>query len=208
MSGLRLRLDVPHLGGDRPAYRVVANIYSTSSDTRGGGETAKRRDLLIPAGSEWEQWPEYEDVSLGPGRYLVEVILPSAEVIGEEVIVEESAVPQELRLRATESPHEWLSLQHLVGNVREDEKAYKRRLRSLESRSAFNASTELVSVVTPPTNGAGAADVSTPGGLVSRGFFSALPASMDPDPISPLIDFFPLGEPDPPPLVTSGSLGS
>jgi hypothetical protein len=53
----------------------------------------------------------------GPGRYLVRVQLPSGEVMHGEASVVAGEQTPEVRLNASESPHEWLSWQHYLGNL-------------------------------------------------------------------------------------------
>lgn len=111
MSSLRLRID-KYLEGDasRPP-KVFAKIYSL-------GESGARRtsaaplQAMIPI-SHIES--HATTIDLDPGHYYVEAVLPSGEVLADDV--ELSGPSGELVLQADDSPHEWLSWQHLVGNV-------------------------------------------------------------------------------------------
>ena len=110
MSRLRLRVnlfpDVPT--GDT---HVLANVYPADEATRGSGRGV--RDQLIPAG---DQYDRYATIDLTPGRYVVEVDLPSGRNISSDVEITQDE-PEPLELEPGPSPHEWMSWQHLVGNV-------------------------------------------------------------------------------------------
>lgn len=72
-----------------------------------------RLDVVVPANSSGVA----ENVTVDPGRWLIEATLPSGEVINEEVTVA-SGDQAPVVLRAAEhSPHEWLGWQYLVGNI-------------------------------------------------------------------------------------------
>jgi hypothetical protein len=107
---LNLRLE-KWLEGDSLERGVVANIYAVPSPGEPASASRDRRDLLIPSGQER---PHVVDVE--PGRYLVEALLPSGDIVSSEVTVAEKE-QLDVTLRAENSPHEWLSWQHLMGNV-------------------------------------------------------------------------------------------
>ena len=89
MSNLKIRLDVYNLNNAPKEFGVVTNIYSLPSKERTMEiSKEKRRELqniLIPAGPPWESPLEFQTVALPAGRYYVEAILPSNEVVGDEV---------------------------------------------------------------------------------------------------------------------------
>jgi hypothetical protein len=152
MSTLKIRLDVKDLYQGPKEFGVVANIHPLPSKERTSPISREKRkklqNILIPAGNIWDTDPEFQSVTLPPGHYFVEAILPSEEVVGEEVLVADSPVAQELRLVAKESAHEWLSLQRFSGNVVPVEQ-YMPRL-EIATRSMISApDTILVATVTP-----------------------------------------------------------
>lgn len=112
MSKLHLRIDKYMAGQTSRPPTVYAKIYTL-------GEGAKRipgsqaRQELVPISSQQDQVAR---VDVEPGHYYVEVVLPSGEILADDVFVEEGQ-PNELVLRGEHSPHEWLSWQHFAGNV-------------------------------------------------------------------------------------------
>jgi hypothetical protein len=76
-------------------------------------EPAKPRSMMITAGPGATARATVS-VDLPVGKYLFEAYLPNGDVATETVTVREGANPHVL-LRATDSPHEWLSWQHLTG---------------------------------------------------------------------------------------------
>jgi hypothetical protein len=110
---LNLRVD-KYLDSDGgPPPTVFATIYAVDPESG-----KKRRDVSVRR----EQVPishnahELKSVSLAPGHYVVEVTMPSGDVLSDRVDVP-SAPDVSLVLKAEDSPHEWLGWQHLVGNV-------------------------------------------------------------------------------------------
>jgi len=184
MSRLKLRLQIG-LEENLPEFGVVANVYDVSSRV---SERKSVRDLVIPAGP----FPErFEEVKLDPGQYVIEAILPSGEVISEEVSIDESTEQRELLLKSDVSPHEWLAWQHFAGNVERSRDAYYKRQQSIvEQKDAVNIRADLVSLLTLPPRIL-ELDMSSPGALVSRGLFFALPQLKDIDPTQPLPDSLP-----------------
>lgn len=112
MGKLHLRIDKHMAGPTSRPPTVYAKIYTL-------GEGAKRtpgsqaRQELVPISGQQNQVAQVE---IEPGHYYVETVLPSGEILADDVLVEEGK-PSELVLRGEHSPHEWLSWQHLVGNV-------------------------------------------------------------------------------------------
>jgi hypothetical protein len=94
---------------------AVATLQQVADDT-GNPMRGVRRDVTIPANSYGNANP----IDVSPGRWLVEATLPSGEIIATEVAVESGqnlTVPLE---SLEHSPHEWLGMQYLVGNIEGD----------------------------------------------------------------------------------------
>ncbi len=107
-----------------PRVGVVANIYPVGAPA--GLDPAKRRalrDLVVPFEARGGGGPHLE-VAVDPGEYLVEATLPSGEVVGSSVRVQEGEVRPVL-LQAPHSPHEWLSWHHLQGRLPRTRAAYE-----------------------------------------------------------------------------------
>jgi len=119
MNTLKLRVIKDLSNRYESELKVVANIYPLP-DLKGQQVTDRvgLRNFLVPIGpfGTPSQGP-YKYLELVPGRYLVEAILPAGEVVQDEVTLIEGAPPLEFDLRGLDSPHEWLSWQHLSGTV-------------------------------------------------------------------------------------------
>lgn len=173
MSILRLRLLV-YDDVDLPEFGVVANIYDISSPP---GKRNNIRDLVIPAGMPSG---EFEEVELPPGEYVVEAVLPSGEILSEEVCIMESAGPIELVLQGERSPHEWLGLQHFAGNVEQKTETYDEREQAVvEEKAAVETRVDLLSVLTLPPDAHRETEALNPDVLLSRGFFFIFPQFKD-----------------------------
>jgi hypothetical protein len=107
---LHLRLD-KWLDGDQLDHGVVANCYAAPSTEDDPTHGKDRRGLVIPAGHGGRA--EFE---LEPGRYLVEAVLPSGEIVSDQVAIA-AGRDVELDLHSAKSPHEWLSWHQFLGNV-------------------------------------------------------------------------------------------
>lgn len=105
MSKLKLRLILEGMYRVMPAIGVVANIYDITEDR---AERKSHRDILLPIGDS-------KEITVEPGKYMVEAILPSGQMISEEVTILEGS--KELELRSASSPHEWLGWQQYSGNL-------------------------------------------------------------------------------------------
>lgn len=112
LSMLGLRID-KYLDGDvvRPP-EVFAKIYSINQVGKRKPTGGTRREL-IPI-SHLSQHTKL--IELEPGRYIVEAVLPSGELLADTVSLGTNE-KKELVFRPEYSPHEWLSWQHLMGNV-------------------------------------------------------------------------------------------
>lgn len=107
-SGLQLRLSKYLLGTEVPDNGVVANIYALGP----GQHANSKRNVVIPVG----YGSNYQRIELEPGHYLVEAIMPSGDIVSQEVEAVEGRWP-EVELHAEQSAHEWHSWQNLLGNV-------------------------------------------------------------------------------------------
>lgn len=127
MSKLRLKLHKILIGQVGTVHGLLANIY----DIPKAGKKVKRskkdiesmRNLLVPLGFG----DECLEVDLDPGRYLIDVRLPSGRVLSDEVNLDPTKETTELTLNAGDSPHEWLGWQQLAGHVEQDPDVYKRK---------------------------------------------------------------------------------
>jgi hypothetical protein len=107
-GGLRLRVE-KYLGGmPVPQNAVIANIYALDPKQ----EKNSVRNVFIPVGPQ----TDYQSFPLPNGQYLIEVILPSGDILSQEAGVDKSDWTA-VDLRAEQSAHEWHSWQNLVGNV-------------------------------------------------------------------------------------------
>ncbi len=172
MSVLKIRLDVKDLGNGPKEFGVVANIHPLSSKDRtpqiSREERKNLQNILIPAGNIGDSNPEYHSVILPPGSYFVEAILPSQEVVGEEVLVSDSPIAQELRLASKESSHEWLSWQRFSGNVTSAQQ-YASSLDFMVKGIPSALNTVLVAIVSPPKDQPPVLDPVT--AWLTQGFF-------------------------------------
>ena len=77
--------------------------------------SAYLRGLVLPIVNMGDS-SEPLTVSVEPGRYLVKAILPSGEILTQEI---DAAGPERVSvdLVSEDSPHEWLSKQQLAGAV-------------------------------------------------------------------------------------------
>jgi hypothetical protein len=105
MTALSLRLQksmaaVPAEAGVVATVRPLGEVPAPS----------RSRTVTIPVGSGTPATL----VDVPPGRYLVQAYLPSGDIVSQDVDVQG---PVEVELSGEHSPHEWLSYQHLLGNV-------------------------------------------------------------------------------------------
>jgi hypothetical protein len=103
----RINLSIHLEGGGRvPEIGALANVYDVTPRRK---DRENRENLMVPC-DPGRSLP----VDLSPGRYIVEAKLPSGRLLKKEVEVE--AQDQYVTLKL-DSPHEWLSMQTLMGNV-------------------------------------------------------------------------------------------
>jgi|GEM_PF-1442090 len=122
MSVLRVRVNKHLQTEDGPPPTVFARI--TKLDDRGRSVPASLRHEPVPMSTQGQG----SAITLSAGAYLVEVRMPTGELLADSVRVTEGA-DAELVLMAESSPHEWLSWQHLAGNVATRSKSSGQRLR-------------------------------------------------------------------------------
>jgi hypothetical protein len=85
---------------------LVGNVYAI---TRGN---PSKRQVALPLG--WDASPAFFD--LPAGRYVVDVGLPSGEVLSEDVEIRDSE-DVNVQFELTDSPYESHTLQYVVGNI-------------------------------------------------------------------------------------------
>lgn len=144
MSSLRLRIDKYLEGDESRPPKVFAKIYplGESGARRTTASTAKQ--AMIPI----SHIPAHvTTIDLDPGRYYVEAVLPSGEVLADDV--ELSSDDQELVLQTDDSPHEWLSWQHLVGNVQSKAATAVRKLKTPKKRRGAPGRRSILPEVAP-----------------------------------------------------------
>jgi hypothetical protein len=108
-SALRIGVAQSFSGEAKPRHGYVGRIFDITPG-RPRAARAARRDVIIPVGDQTL------DVDVAPGRYVVEALLPSGEVLEDEVEVARGQVkPVEFAERA--SPHEWLGWQTATDNL-------------------------------------------------------------------------------------------
>lgn len=107
---LRIHKYIDSDGGPPP--EVFATIYAVDPNSGRRRESKSLREL-VPISTEAR---DFRSLKVGAGHYLVEVAMPSGDLLSDQVSVPASG-NAELVLQAEDSPHEWLGWQHLMGNV-------------------------------------------------------------------------------------------
>ena len=109
-ASLGLRLS-QSLGDQTTSNGAVANLYAY--DDAGKRDPARdRRNVVIPAGQQVDPLK----LNIDPGRYLIEVMLPSGETATEQVDVKADAHVA-VDLAPPQTPPDWLSWHHYLGNL-------------------------------------------------------------------------------------------
>jgi len=113
MSQLRLRVgkDIQSDGGPPPTVFAAISELDPDSKRKRRGQTPRREPIPISINPS-----DARSLELPAGHYLVEVAMPSGEILADQVEIP-AGQDRELVLAAEDSPHEWLSWQHLVGNL-------------------------------------------------------------------------------------------
>jgi len=97
---------------------VKTNIYGHKSKD---SSLKSYYDLSIPVG----QMENYFTITLDPGSYTIECILPSGEIVTKDVKIT-SGEDKYISIQSSYSPREYLSFQHYYGNVaRQQVKKYE-----------------------------------------------------------------------------------
>jgi len=107
LGGLKVHVEKHFITSDQPDNGAIANFYALDA----AKQSNSVHNLVVPVGSQQSAM-----VHLKPGRYLVEVMMPSGDILSQEASAVEGKWP-EVRLVAEESAHEWHGWQHLMGNV-------------------------------------------------------------------------------------------
>jgi len=112
MARLELRFDKPNLGNDL-RLGVVAHVRQIKDASGQFPEEPQDHEVVIPAGLSATKTVD----NLPPGTYRIEARLPSGQVLRETREVTDEQATQDVVFTTGHSPHEWLSLQRLAGNV-------------------------------------------------------------------------------------------
>lgn len=114
MSSLELQVEKPNLNIALD-LGVVANVQQIKDGSGRFPETPFEQQLVIPVGA---QAASKRTIDVPPGTYRIDARLPSGEVLRETREVGEQAGPVAVIFQSGHaSPHEWLGLQRLAGNV-------------------------------------------------------------------------------------------
>jgi hypothetical protein len=147
---VQVRID-KYLEGDSLERGAVVEIRAI--EPKGGRRRVDR--LVVPVGTDSNMT---RGIDLEPGRYEFAAYLPSGTVTSRVIDVSDGPTPEKVVLEGGDSPHEWMSWQHMYGNVAGRESA--ETLRSSFARSAppvqdsyagFQVSLWLVPVRAPGT---------------------------------------------------------
>jgi len=109
MSNVRLRVD-KYLEGETVENGALVEIRAFEP----GGRSRMIKKVPVPVGNDPGR---YRSLDLAPGRYEITAHMPSGELLTQTVDLPEQPGGTEIVLRGAHSPHEWLSWQHLLGNV-------------------------------------------------------------------------------------------
>jgi hypothetical protein len=107
-QSVRLRMN-KSLEGETLESGVLVEIRALAPS----GRSRLVQRVPVPVG----QSNSYRNVDLEPGRYELTACLPSGELLSQTVDVAEQPGSLDVVLQGESSPHEWLSWQHLLGNV-------------------------------------------------------------------------------------------
>ncbi|MBT1514879.1 hypothetical protein KIP88_30765 [Bradyrhizobium sp. SRL28] len=127
MGTLKLHLEKRHLGTPIE-LAVVAKVRQIADATGSMPDDPLEQEVVIPAGMQLSK-----QVEVPVGTYLIEARLPSGEVFRERRKVSRDDEEVDVTFKAGQSPHEWLSLQRLAGNVPSQDQ-YEEWLNSMTSR--------------------------------------------------------------------------
>jgi hypothetical protein len=108
-QNVRLRVD-KHLEGETLENGALVEIRALEPS----GRSRLVEKVPVPIG---ESSSFYRSVDLAPGRYELTAYMPSGELLSQTLDLAEQPGDVDVVLRGEQSPHEWLSWQHLLGNV-------------------------------------------------------------------------------------------
>lgn len=113
MNSLNLRINkyLDSDGGSPPAVFATISAIEPESGRKRPNQTLRRE--LVPISSDSH---DFRSIGLNPGHYVVEVKMPSGEILSDWVEMR-TGRDSDLVLEAEDSTHEWLGWQHLMGNV-------------------------------------------------------------------------------------------
>jgi hypothetical protein len=113
MSTLLLRIDKRLDAGRGRAPRIPVKIYPVGKSSANTGKRESSIDAWISISDRDE---DATSVTLNPGRYYVESVLPSGETLADDVVVSERDTTR-LVLKGEAPAEEWLSWQDFNGNL-------------------------------------------------------------------------------------------
>jgi hypothetical protein len=108
-QNVRLRVD-KYLEGETLENGALVEIRALEPS----GRSRLIEKVPVPVG---ESSSFSRSVDLAPGRYELTAYMPSGELLSQTLDLAEQPGDVEVVLRGEHSPHEWLSWQHLLGNV-------------------------------------------------------------------------------------------
>ena len=112
MARLDLRLDKANMGNDM-RLGIVARVRQVRDASGGYPDEPLEREVVIPAGISQTRTVD----GLPFGTYRIEARLPSGQVLRETRELSPGRETASAVFNAGGSPHEWLALQRLAGNV-------------------------------------------------------------------------------------------
>jgi hypothetical protein len=108
-QNVRLRVD-KYLEGETLENGALVEIRALEPS----GRSRLIKKVPVPVGGSSNS---YHSVDLAPGRYELTAYMPSGELLSQTLDLAEQPGYVDVVLRGEHSPHEWLSWQHLLGNV-------------------------------------------------------------------------------------------
>jgi hypothetical protein len=108
-QNVRLRVD-KYLEGETLENGALVEIRALEPS----GRSRLVEKVSVPIG---QNSSSYRSVDLAPGRYELTAYMPSGELLSQSLDLAEQPGDVDVVLRGELSPHEWLSWQHLLGNV-------------------------------------------------------------------------------------------
>jgi hypothetical protein len=161
MSALTLRIDKYLDSEDPRAPRIPAQIRPIDPSGMSGASLGPPRKELVPIS---DKPSDATHIDLPAGTYYVETTLPSGEMLTDSVTLK-AGETRDVVLKGRNSPREWFSWQHLVGNTRATDVA------AVPARPSPVAHKKNKKRVTAKKNGGGVRSRS------SRGFGAPVPAT-------------------------------